>query len=134
MKSRIIWGAILLAAFAAFYVVTIRPTMTPAPRRDNGPAADRTPLVTQPTKTFTLPKEFMSVTLPAPVLPTAPIPMIRVEPPTLKMEVPIHNGATIDFSFGAAQVKSGGDDQAALDRALREMAEATKDTTFTPKQ
>jgi hypothetical protein len=134
MKSRIIWGAVLLAAFAAFYFVTIRPAMIPAPRRYSGPATDRMPLVTHPPKTFTLPPEFMTATLPIPVMPTPPMPMIRVDPPKLKLEVPIHNGATIDFSYGGPVVKSGGEDQAALDRALKEMAEATKDTKFAPKQ
>jgi hypothetical protein len=58
----------------------------------------------------------------------------RIDPPVLKMEVPIQDGATIDFSFDGPVVKSGGEDQAALDRALREMAEATKDTKFPPSR
>ena len=49
-----------------------------------------------------------------------------------KPEVPIQDGATIDFSIGAPVVRSGGPDTEALDRALKEMADATKNVTFPP--
>jgi hypothetical protein len=39
---------------------------------------------------------------------------------------------TIDFSTGAPMVKGFGKDQEALDKALKEMAEATKDVKFAP--
>jgi hypothetical protein len=46
--------------------------------------------------------------------------------------VPIQHGATIDFSTGSPMVKMQGKDQEALDKALKEIAEATKDVTFPP--
>ncbi len=133
MKSRIIWGAVLLAAFAAFYFVTIRPTMTPYASAPKGPPSSRMPL-TDGRTTFPLPPELMTATIPIPAVPTPAMPSILVEPPALKMEVPIQHGATIDFSLGSPVVRSGGEDQAALERALKEMAEATKDVKFSPKE
>jgi len=55
---------------------------------------------------------------------------VRIRPRS--PDVPIQNGVTLDFSYGTAQVKTQGEDQAALDRALKEIAEATKDTVFAP--
>ena len=131
MKSRLIWGAILLAAFAAFYYVTIRPAVTPMPSRSPAPAADRMPL-SNPRPSFPMPKELRTATIPIPVFPTPPEVKFHVKPPALKMEIPIQHAATIDFSIGAPVVRSGGEDQEALDRALQAMAEATKDTKFPP--
>ena len=73
MKSRIIWGAILLAAFAAFYFVTIRPMMTPVPTLFHGQPGDRTPLVGEAQPTFTLPESIRTATIPTPVFKTAAI-------------------------------------------------------------
>jgi hypothetical protein len=128
MKSRIIWGAILLAAFAAFYYVTIRPTMN-RPTQASIPA-DRSPLV-RDRPTFNLPAGFDAATLPKVVMPTAPIVSTRVDPPALKPpEIPIQHGATIDFSIGAPVMRSGGEDDAALKKALKEMEEATRHIEF----
>lgn len=71
---------------------------------------------------------------PALPLPIRPIPLVapRNDPVPRPLEVPIQHGATIDFSTGAPMVKMQGKDQDALDKALREMAEATKDVTFPP--
>ena len=44
--------------------------------------------------------------------------------------VPIQDGKTLDFSSGHAVVKDTPEDRAALERALKEMDEATKDVTF----
>ena len=52
----------------------------------------------------------------------------RIMPP----EVPIEDGKTIDFSKGKAEVRNTAEDQAAMDAALKEMEEATKDITFEP--
>jgi hypothetical protein len=131
MKSRLIWGAILLAAFAAFYYVTIRPAVTPLPERPRGSVGNRTPLVPE-RPSFTLPESMLNATIPTPVFPTPREVNIRVEPPTLKMEVPIQDGATIDFSIGAPVVRSGGEDTLAIEKALKEMEAATKDTKFGP--
>jgi hypothetical protein len=84
--------------------------------------------------TFELPPEMTAMTIPAPVLPTPKIPQVRVDPPALQMEIPIQHGATIDFSLGGPVVRSGGADDAALEKALKEMAEATKDVTFPPQK
>jgi hypothetical protein len=128
MKSRLIWGAIVVGAFVAFYWATIRPMMEPAPRPQ--PSGDRVPLVTH-RPTFPLPKEFDTATIPAPRMPVPPIVSIRVDPPALKPpEIPIQNGATLDFSIGAPVVRSGGADDAALNKALKEMEEATKNIEF----
>lgn len=64
-----------------------------------------------------------------------PIRLPRVQPRLVAprpQEIPIIDGATIDFSIGAPVVRSTGQDAEALDRALREMAEATKNLTFGP--
>ncbi len=137
MKSRIIWAVVVLAALAGFYYTTIRQTQTPSPgisrqrleklRDAPLPQIAPPPL---PTPDMTMP------VIPPPVL-NQPIvfpPVVgrreRSRPPAL--EVPIQEGATIDFSIGAPVVRSGGKDQEALDKALRDMAEATKGTTFPP--
>jgi hypothetical protein len=65
--------------------------------------------------------EVIRVPAPKPVLPT-------------KLEVPIQDQATIDFSIGAPVVRSGGADTEALERALKQMEEATKDLQFVPKK
>lgn len=68
-------------------------------------------------------------------LPVTPAPQpIRIPPPapiiTTRLEVPIQDQATIDFSIGAPVIRSGGADTEALERALKQMAEATKDVQF----
>ena len=44
--------------------------------------------------------------------------------------VSIQDGKTIDFSNGSPAVKDGPADRAAMDKAVREMDEASKDVTF----
>ncbi len=138
MKSRILWAVVVLAALAGFYYTTIRPMRTPAP--DAGFARKLRKLREVP------PPEIAPPPLPMPVvsMPTIALPPLNqtiVVPPVstrredrrpTRMEVPIQEAATIDFSIGAPVVRSGGQDQEALDKALREMAEATKNTTFPP--
>jgi hypothetical protein len=46
--------------------------------------------------------------------------------------VPIRDGATIDFSRGAASVRDGPEDKAAIDAAVKKMDEASKSVVFTP--
>jgi hypothetical protein len=136
MKSRIIWAVIVLAAIAGFYVVTIRPTQTHSP----GFSRKRPPLRNLKPPDVALPP------LPEPVvaMPTLTPPLLnqpiqipavvsrRDERAAVKHEVPIQDNATIDFSLGSPQVRTQGKDQDALDRVLKEMAEATKDVTFPP--
>ena len=129
MKSRIIWAAVVLAAIAGFYFVTIRPTMKGRAERVDRRQIDRA---------F---KDFKPPEIPAPPLPEVviampkiarPMPIVapRNDPVPGPLVVPIQDGATIDFSYGAPMVKRQGKDQEALDRALKEMAEATKNVTF----
>lgn len=137
MKTRIAFLLLVIAAVVGFYYSTIRPTLTPAQ-----PALNRRLIQDY------RPPEIPPPQLPQPKIemPTLPLPIpgsvrptpeqaaaIRREDRTpLRMEVPIQNGATIDLSFGAPHVRSQGDDQVALDKALKEMAEATKDVQFPP--
>lgn len=53
----------------------------------------------------------------------------RVAP---EMRIPIQDRATIDFSIGAPVVRSGGSDAEVLEKALRQMEEATKNISFPP--
>lgn len=46
--------------------------------------------------------------------------------------VPIQDGKTIDFSSGQAEVRNDDADRAAIEKAKREMDEATADITFAP--
>lgn len=50
-----------------------------------------------------------------------------------KPEVAIEDGKTIDFSSGVPVVKDSAKEKAALDRAVKEMADATKNVTFGPR-
>lgn len=137
MKSRLLWALVVLAAAAGFYYTTIRPTQVYSP----GFSRKRPPLRNLK------PPEFAPPPIPQPVIatPTLPLPAMNqplVVPPLTarrepraspQMEVPIQDSATIDFSIGAPVVRSQTKDQEALDRALKEMAEAAKGVTFTPK-
>lgn len=81
-----------------------------------------------------LPEVQVSVPQLPPPAPARPVPIVapRNDPVPGPPEVPIQDNATIDFSTGAPVVKKGGKDQEAIDRALKEMAEATKDISFPP--
>jgi len=46
--------------------------------------------------------------------------------------VPIRDGMTIDFSSGRAEVRDEAADRAAIEKAKREMDEATAGITFAP--
>lgn len=64
-------------------------------------------------------------------------PLLLAPPPRERLvitpqEIPIQNNATIDFSIGAPVMRSDGPDKEAMEHALREMADATKDITFPP--
>jgi hypothetical protein len=58
---------------------------------------------------------------------------VRFDPIPGPPEVPIQNGATIDFSTGAPVIKMQGKDQEALDAALKEIDEALKQTKIEAK-
>ena len=135
MKSRIIWAVVVLAAAAGFYFVTIRPAANQGGAgRVNRKEIDRAfrDFKPPPIPPPPLPKVVISLpTIPPPARP-APIVAPRNDPVPGPPLVPIQNGATIDFSLGAPMVKMQGKDQEALERALKEMAEATKGANFPP--
>jgi hypothetical protein len=85
--------------------------------------------------------------------PPSAVPVVAVQPPVmtprviaappvqipalprriaLELATPIQDRATIDFSIGAPVVRSGGSDAEVLDKALRQMEEATKTISFPP--
>jgi len=74
-------------------------------------------------------------TVPAPI---QPAPAATPEPPppsdqvSAPAEVPIQEGKTIDFSSGKPEIRATDEDRIAIERAKREMDEATKDVTFAP--
>ena len=137
MKSRIIWAVIVLAAIAGFYVVTIRPMQTSS----TGFSRLQSQLNKIP------PPEIAPPELPTPVYVTPtltppPLPDLAPRKPLVgsrrddailpRQEVPIQHNVTIDFSLGEPIIKTQGKDQEALEKALKEMTEATKDVSFAP--
>jgi hypothetical protein len=56
----------------------------------------------------------------------------KAGPSSIKPEVAIQDGKTIDFSTGKPVVKDSPEDKAAIDAAVKEMDEASKDVTFGP--
>jgi hypothetical protein len=135
MKSRIIWALVVIAAMCGFYFTTIRPAMDSKARNIRLPnlAEFRPPTVDLPPMPTPV-MEMPTVALPA-LPPLALAPLERVsDRPVAKQEVPIQDGTTIDFSFGAPMVRSQGKDAEAMEKALKEMAEATKGTAFPGKK
>lgn len=134
MKSRIIWALVVIAAAAGFYFVTIRPTNQGGTERINRREIDRAFKDFKPPPIPPPPLPEVVIATPQLPPPKRPVPIVapRNDPVPGPPLVPIQDGATIDFSYGAPMVKKQGKDQEALDRALKEMAEATKGTTFPP--
>jgi hypothetical protein len=128
MKTRILWLVVIAATIAGFYFFMIKPALAPPPAPKPSPLAGLKPAAMPPPE---LPAPVVMLP-PAPQLPPVVVAKPRADSPSLQLEVPIADGATIDFSTGAPNVRSQGEDKAALERALREMAEATKNTTFPP--
>ncbi len=138
MKSRIIWAAVVLAAIAGFYYATIGTTQrssTPTFSRKRPPLQNLQPPEIAPpplpTPTFAT-TELSPPPLSTPSLATPAVGAKRADRKPMRMEVPIQDNASIDFSIGAPVVRSGGKEQEALDKALKEMAEATKEVSFPP--
>lgn len=127
MKTRLLWLAVVIAACAGFYFAMVKPALEP-----------NLPSVTiEDLKKMRPPPPLPPPTLPAPVISEPVIPPPQLPPPVVlppvvrnsvaeKPVVPIQNGVTIDFSYGGPQIKNQGKDAEALDAALKEMAEATK--------
>jgi hypothetical protein len=54
----------------------------------------------------------------------------RFRPPPAPVDLAQHDGQTIDFSSGQPVVRDSVGDKAALEKAAKEMAEATNGVTF----
>ena len=61
---------------------------------------------------------------------TAPPVAARTLAPAPPVDLTQHDGQTIDFSTGAPVVKNTPEDQAAIDAAAKDIAEATQGVTF----
>lgn len=122
MKNRILWALILSVGITALYFGIARPHVSTIPKEILDPMADLKPPALPPIElpALVIP-ELPAITLPA--VSAQPRPGPVPSPP----EVPIQNQATIDFSTGAPVVRVQGKDQDALEAALKEMAEVTKD-------
>jgi hypothetical protein len=135
MKSRIIWLAVVFTAMAGFYYTTIRPAMTPVPSRFNKRITQEFQAPDLAMPPIPAPRVDMPIiALPPLRLPPVIVSERRERPTANSPEVPIQDGATIDFSIGAPVVRSQAGDQAAMDKALREMNAAVKDITFDPPE
>lgn len=135
MRSRLIWSAVLVAAIAGFYFATIRPALRESTTVPDRRSINREFAGFQPPPIPPPPwPEIRMPALPLPPPPGAAGGGRREDPAPAPLEVPIQHGATIDFSTGAPHVRMQGADKEALDRALREMTEATKDTRFPPRK
>jgi hypothetical protein len=132
MKNRLLWVAVVIAASVGFYFAMVKPAINPTPP----------PVTMEDLKKMKPPPQLPPPELPAPVIsevvlappvlqPIA-LPAVRTVVPPTKLEVPIQDRTTIDFSTGAPQIRVQGKDAEALDQALKEMAEATKDISFSP--
>jgi hypothetical protein len=134
MNKRVVWlAAVLIAALvvAGFFVLRSRPIQPARAEKPDLPAPVVRDVRPEPDIAVSIPvlqppapaTSEVSIALPRPKKDIVPPPMI----------VPIQNGATIDFSIGSPEVRSGPDDTDALNKGLKEIDEAIKDVTFTSK-
>lgn len=134
MKTRLLVIAVVIAALVGFYYVTIRPMFEPALPRFNRKInkefrPESIPMPALPEPKFEIP----TIPLPAPALVVPQGQPVAAKKIQLPPEVPIQNGTTLDFSLGPNPIlRTQGEDKAALDKALKEMAEAVKHTEFPP--
>lgn len=136
MKKRLLWFLVVVGACVGYYFVMIKPALDPArpsitieDLKNLRPAQPPPPELPKPV----IPEPVIALPTPPPI----PLPVVRAEaarsvtsPPAV---VPIQNGVTIDFSYGGPQIKNQGKDAEALESALKEMSEATKDRTLPGK-
>lgn len=135
MKSRIIWLIVVFGAMAGFYFSTIKPLLAPT-----SPQINRRIIREFQAPELSIPQVAPpEVNIPAISLPPVRLPAMIVSerreraPGSESPVVPIQERTTIDFSLGAPMVRAQAEDQAAMDKALKEMNEAVKDITFEPK-
>ena len=125
----------LVAAIAGFYFATIRPALRESPAVPDRRSINREFAGFQPPPIPPPPlPEIRMPALPLPPPPSVAGAVRRDDSAPATLEVPIQNGATIDFSTGAPHVRMQGKDKEALDQALRDIAEATKETAFPPRK
>lgn len=114
-----------MMGFVIWYVIDRRAKMrevpaTTVPAAVQSPAAP--PAGTEPTA--------------APVVVLPPPPVVPVTAPTPAAAAPVdltqHDRQTIDFSSGSPAVKDTAEDRAAIEQAVKDMAEAVKGVTFGP--
>src|SRR5687767_253196 len=129
MKNRFLWALILSVGITALYCGIMRPHVSTIPQEILDPMADLKQAAPPPIE---------PPTLVIPEIPTIKPPVLspptRSDPLLGRPEVPIQNQATIDFSTGAPVVRVDGKDQDALEAALKEMAEVTKDAKIEVKK
>ncbi len=100
-------------------------------------ATPKTPLAPTSTEPVFIPPPVIAFTLPPGVMPGSAKPSAAAvahrdkEPPA---DVAIQDGKTIDFSSGRPVVNEDEKQKASIDKALKEMDEATQGVTFTPKE
>ena len=129
MKTRLLWALILCVGVTALYFGLVRPHVSTIPKEILEPIADLKP----PAPPALEPPALVIPELPSIALPTVAS-KPRLDPTPRAPEVPIQNQATIDFSTGAPVVRVQGKDQEALEAALKEMAEVTKDARIEIKK
>ena len=139
MNRRVVWTCILaLGALVFAWRLTARLYNTPsAARTASPPSAPITPTAKAEAPPTAAPAA--PAPLPPPVAvaaatppPVAPRPVAASPvPPREVPVVPIQDGATIDYSIGAPVVKMTGADKEALEKAAKELEEATKDVVIT---
>lgn len=129
MKTRLLWALILSVGMIALYCGIMRPHVSTIPKEILDPMANLKPATLPSIE----PPPLVIPEIPAIKLPVVS-PQTRSDPILGRPEVPIQNQATIDFSTGAPVVRVHGKDQDALEAALKEMAEVTKDAKIEAKK
>ena len=123
MRTRLTLIAVaLIGALVAGWWLWREPTPPSAPAKTVRPMPPPPPIMAPPR-------------VAPPVAPVAPAPLPKAatrSPRPQPLEVPIQDQATIDFSYGAPMVKSGGSDAEALERSMREINAALKDISIGP--
>jgi hypothetical protein len=129
MKSRVFFVvavAALVAGALWYYMPRHAPEKPPGVR----PTPQRALAAIPPQATVEAPKLPPAATVVTPIRVPAPT-AARMIPES--QVIPLQDRTTHDFSYGAPPIlRSGVNDDDSIARAMKEIAEATKDVTFTP--
>jgi len=127
---------ILAIGAPAVYFGITQPHVSSIPSNIRDPIDELKPTVPTLEPPALVIPEIPPLTAPALTIPPLPDirPVTRSDPILGLPVVPIQNQATIDFSTGAPVVRTGGKDQDALDKALKEMSDVLKDAKFEVKK